>query len=126
MVVRAQPTITRATPQNRPIVWKWRTMKSRPVGRPLLLQNDNSMVNDRFSGRLPLEMIAGFQRLLPGEGLSDDLGQVVVARPPVQALADALGLGHDRRRVARPARRQAHGKSRPDTRLTTSITSSTE
>src|SRR4051812_21523940 len=48
----------------------------------------------------------------------DDAVEVVVARPPTQLRADAVGLGHDLCRIARPARRDAdleiHARNLPD------------
>src|SRR5689334_17968257 len=44
---------------------------------------------------------------LPGEGLLDDGREVVVARRPAKPLADAVGPGDERGRVARPPWRDA-------------------
>src|ERR1700693_5470268 len=48
--------------------------------------------------------------LLPGERMGDDQVEIVKLGLPAEGLADAVGPGDDRRWVAGPARREAHGE----------------
>src|ERR1700674_1611040 len=50
------------------------------------------------------------QLLLPGERMADDQIDIVEPGLPAEDGADAAGLGDDFRRVAGPARREAHGE----------------
>src|SRR5581483_11241737 len=50
------------------------------------------------------------QLALPGERVAHDGVEIVELRRPAQHLADARGGGHNRDRIAGPARRHAHGK----------------
>ena len=76
-------------------------------------QSDKSMVNEAVPRAADAsEVVADLERALPGERLGDDLVEVVEAGAPAEPLADAVRLGHDRGRIARPARRQARPRSR--------------
>ena len=46
----------------------------------------------------------------PGEGVLDDSVEIVELRRPAELRAQALAVGDDRRRIARAAGGEAHGK----------------
>jgi hypothetical protein len=65
------------------------------------------------------------QLLFPGKRMADDRVEAVELSLPAEDLADAFGLRHERRRIARPARSHAYGKIALRTN-DRAITSSTE